>query len=217
MATYKCARELEGICLQEKDLIEFSDVGVFEVMHNSIGWYLNGQYETNDAVFKYLYGREKPYNCIKKLGDYTTIVGGVFPYLETAETLTEVVGKLFLEVERKRLKEFAFTRYVPKGSVAVLSRDNILKLCRNQVEQGNVFNPQIFEKGYYESRYNGGMDWDRSLEGDKYWAQLFNRIYYSDRTSKIQIDPMKEIIRTVPISLATLSIRRTQKPKLRTL
>lgn len=215
MATYKCARELEGICLQEKDLIEFSDVGVFEVMHNSIGWYLNGQSESNDAVFKYLYDKNSPYICIKKLGDYTPIAGGVFPYLKTAEVLTEVVSKLFLEVERKRLKEFAFTRYVPKGYMTVLSKDDISKLCKNQVEQGNVFDPKVFEINYNANTYSGGMDWDRSFEGYAFWCRRFDLVIKAPEIQR-NLLKKKEIEEESP-SLATLSTKRTQKPKLRTL
>lgn len=221
MTTYNCARELEGHCLQVGDHIMFSDVGTFKVCNNEMGWYLLGcgSSVSNDKVFTYLYGNgDSAYKCIKKLGDYPTVEGGGFPYLETAEDLTEVVSKLFLEVERKRLKEFDFMVYTPKGTIASLSRDVVFKLCKNQVEQGNVFDLEIFENDFTANRIVGGMDWSISFEGGRYWISVLTTEAKTQPISPTKIAPFGwEEMEAKSSSLATLSARKTQKPRLKTL
>lgn len=226
MNTYKCARELEGTCLQEKDLIIFSDVGGFTVERNTSGWYLSGIGVANDAMFTYLYGFKTSANeQIKKLGDYPVVGEGIFPYLKTDEALTEVVSKLFLEVERKRFREFDFRRYVPKGGIVALSKDNISKLCKNQVEQENVFDIEVFERYWCATREMGGMTWEKSLEKEPYWKAILFSTPLNVAASTISDTPLKETAKSSDkkevtqsfSSLATLSVRRTQKPKLKTL
>ena len=162
---------------------------------------------------------------IKSLGDYPVVEGGIFPFLKTAEALTEVVSKLFLGVERKRFREFNFRRYTPKGSVAAFSREVVFKLCKNQVEQGNVFDVAVFESVRCASRELGGMTWAISKEGELYWAAVFS-ISPHTAPSPTSNTPLKmtatgsfsgEEITQNPLSLVTLSTKRAQKPKLRTL
>lgn len=227
MSTYRCARELDGHCLQKGDYVVFSNVGEFTVAHNTKGWFLLGaMYIANNAVFKYLYGFEKSaYEVIKNLGDYPTVEGGVFPFLTTVGALTEVVGKLFLEVERKRFREFDFNRYIPKGNVAALSRENVFDLCKNQVEQGNVFDVRVFESNRYTGRSSGGIAWARSKEGELYWRTVLSPSLYTAPSIASDISLEETAARPSDLkkmtwsssSLATLSAKRTQKPKLRTL
>lgn len=217
MATYKCARELESHILRDRDCIVFSDVGEFRVQHNTVGWYLIGEHAANDAIFKYLYGTKKsPYDCIKELGDYPTQEGGIFPYIKTVENLTEIVGKLFLRVEKKRCEGFDFIGYVPKGSIKYLCKENIYKLCKNQVNQGNIFDLHIFEDNCEANRQNWGMDWCKSSEGNLYWQYLFDAMSITEE-SEIQSNPLKEDIKITLNPLVALSVKRTHKPKLKTL
>lgn len=75
--------------------------------------------------------------------------------------------------------------YVPDGEIANLPKEIILKMLENQVLQGNiikgdeisdsplsVLNIQVFEKDMYTRLKNGGFDFEKSVEGEKLWAEV---------------------------------------------
>lgn len=213
MSTYKCARELEGHILKRHDVIMFSDVGNYTVESSFSGWYLSKELGLNRAVLLYLGAgdtQEDVEEFVKSIGGELTDAEGGFPYVNSAENLTTVARNLLLKVEQKRLAEFDFDSYHPKGKLIRLTKEQIRKLLTNQVQQGNVLNPKVFDKAIVCSSCDGGMDWNKSIEGFMYWKDVTSPPSASTSTDDHYANYKNDY------SVVVLSTKR-RKPKLKTL
>lgn len=50
----------------------------------------------------------------------------------------------------------------------------VQKMCECQVEQGNVFSPEIFQFNRHAEKSMGGFDWYATDEGHDYWDSIID-------------------------------------------
>ena len=177
MSIYTCAYELKGKILEEDDTIEFSGGLVAKVLQDNNGWWLSISEHYNREVFDYLYGTSYNFEEVVELtkelgGDPVTTVPGDFPYQKTDVGLTNVAFNLLIRQEQNNLDKFDFNKFYPENQLKGIHSDLIKKLCLNQVDQGNRFDPEIFDRDIRAGDFNGGMSWARSMEGYNYWNEI---------------------------------------------
>lgn len=170
-STYICARELNSKSLESEDIILFDDLQ-YQVLKATAGYYLFCTSKPNDIIFTILNIKDEKSFC----GVGTLF--GVFPYHENLMQLTETVKKLLIEYQKKKLIDFDWDTFVKKWRNNQSYFLNTIKLmCLNQVEQGNIFNPEIFKENKYANAASGGFDWNKTPEGYEYWRDIIYKLH----------------------------------------
>jgi len=61
-----------------------------------------------------------------------------------------------------------------KGDIEGWPDEVVNKMMDRQEEQGNQRNVEVFERDKYAANYEGGMDWESTLEGKDFWDRVIS-------------------------------------------